>query len=60
MVRKALRACFSSKQLGYEDFLSDLVGNACSKLENKTHKILIFLIKLLIYLSASIKRKSNI
>jgi len=31
LVKRALKACFSSKQLGYEDFLSDLVGNACSK-----------------------------
>lgn len=31
IVKRALKACFSSKQLGYEDFLSELVGNACSK-----------------------------
>ena len=31
LVKRALKACFSSKQLGYEDFLSDLVGTACSK-----------------------------
>jgi len=28
-VKKAMRACFSSKQLGYEEFLSDLVTDAC-------------------------------
>ena len=32
LVKQSLKSCFSSKQLGYEDFLSDLVGNACSKL----------------------------
>lgn len=30
-VKMALKSCFSSKQLGNEEFLSDLVGNACSK-----------------------------
>lgn len=30
LVRQALKSCFSSKQLGNEDFLADLVGNACS------------------------------
>jgi T-complex protein 1 subunit theta len=30
-VRKALKSCFSSKQLGLEDFLAELVGNACIK-----------------------------
>lgn len=30
-VRLALKSCFSSKQLGNEEFLSDLVGNACIK-----------------------------
>jgi hypothetical protein len=28
-VRRALKTCFSSKQLGNEDFLAELVGNAC-------------------------------
>ena len=32
MVKRALKSCFSSKQLGNEEFLADLVGNACSKL----------------------------
>lgn len=31
MVKQSLKSCFSSKQLGFEDFLSDLVGNACMK-----------------------------
>lgn len=31
-VKTALKSCFSSKQLGYEDFLAELVGSACSKL----------------------------
>jgi len=31
LVKQSLKSCFSSKQLGFEDFLSDLVGNACSK-----------------------------
>lgn len=31
LVRKGLKSCFSSKQLGNEDFLADLVGNACIK-----------------------------
>jgi len=35
-VKRALKACFSSKQLGYEEFLSELVGNACSKFNFKT------------------------
>ena len=30
LVKQALKSCFSSKQLGNEDFLSELVGNACS------------------------------
>lgn len=30
-VKQALKSCFSSKQLGYEDFLSNLVGTACIK-----------------------------
>jgi T-complex protein 1 subunit theta len=29
-VRRALKTCFSSKQLGNEEFLSELVGDACS------------------------------
>lgn len=32
LVKKALKSCFSSKQLGNEEFLAELVGNACSKL----------------------------
>jgi len=31
VVKRALKSCFSSKQLGNEDFLADLVGNACIK-----------------------------
>jgi len=31
LVKQALKSCFSSKQLGYEDFLSNLVGTACIK-----------------------------
>ena len=31
LVKRALKSCFSSKQLGNEEFLADLVGNACSK-----------------------------
>jgi T-complex protein 1 subunit theta len=30
-VKSAIKSCFSSKQLGNEDFLSNLVVNACSK-----------------------------
>jgi len=29
LVKQALKSCFSSKQLGNEEFLSELVGNAC-------------------------------
>jgi T-complex protein 1 subunit theta len=29
-VKQSLKSCFSSKQLGNEEFLADLVGNACS------------------------------
>jgi len=41
LVKRALKACFSSKQLGYEDFLSDLVGNACIQAlkENTTFNV---------------------
>ncbi|RNA28639.1 T-complex 1 subunit theta isoform X2 [Brachionus plicatilis] len=31
LVKKALKSCFSSKQLGNEDFLSELVGDACMR-----------------------------
>ena len=34
-VRRALKSCFSSKQLGNEEFLAELVGDACSKFTNK-------------------------
>jgi len=30
-VKRALKSCFSSKQLGNEDFLAELVGSACIK-----------------------------
>jgi hypothetical protein len=30
LVKQGLKSCFSSKQLGYEDFLAELVGDACS------------------------------
>jgi T-complex protein 1 subunit theta len=40
-VKRALKACFSSKQLGYEEFLSELVGNACMQAlkENQTFNV---------------------
>jgi T-complex protein 1 subunit theta len=40
-VKLALKSCFSSKQLGYEDFLSNLVGSACIKAlkENQTFNV---------------------
>ena len=34
-VKKALKTSFSSKQLGNEDFLAELVTDACSKCELK-------------------------
>lgn len=41
LVKQALKSCFSSKQLGYEDFLSNLVGTACIKAlkENQTFNV---------------------
>jgi hypothetical protein len=39
LVRQALKSCFSSKQLGNEEFLSELVGNACSNALNKINFI---------------------
>lgn len=41
LVRKALKSCFSSKQLGNEEFLSELVGNACMKAlkDNQTFNV---------------------
>lgn len=41
VVKQALKSCFSSKQLGYEDFLSNLVGTACIKAlkENQTFNV---------------------
>ncbi len=35
LVKQALKSCFSSKQLGNEEFLSELVGNACSNYSQK-------------------------
>lgn len=37
LVKKALKSCFSSKQLGNEDFLADLVGNACMQALKENH-----------------------
>lgn len=41
MVKRALKSCFSSKQLGNEEFLADLVGNACIQAlkENTTFNV---------------------
>lgn len=41
LVKQSLKSCFSSKQLGFEDFLSDLVGNACMKAlkDNQTFNV---------------------
>lgn len=41
LVKQALKSCFSSKQLGNEDFLSELVGNACMQAykENATFNV---------------------
>lgn len=41
MVKKALKSCFSSKQLGNEEFLAELVGNACIQAmrENTTFNV---------------------
>jgi len=41
LVKQALKSCFSSKQLGYEEFLSELVGSACIKAlkENQTFNV---------------------
>ena len=40
-VKKALKTCFSSKQIGNEDFLADLVSDACIKAmkENSTFNV---------------------
>lgn len=37
-VTKAIKTCFSSKQLGYEDFLAGIVGDACSKSNSKSKR----------------------
>jgi len=41
IVKNTLKSCFSSKQLGYEDFLSNLVGSACMRAlkENQTFNV---------------------
>lgn len=41
LVKQSLKSCFSSKQLGYEDFLSELVGSACLKAmkQNQTFNV---------------------
>lgn len=41
LVRKALKSCFCSKQLGNEEFLSELVGDACMQAlkENSTFNV---------------------